>query len=69
MTARAPYFKVTDNAALDALRWMRRWDYDLSKDIGYLALKHDITKDQATGLVKRGLELERAYPSTREAAE
>jgi len=64
MTRREPYFCITDRKAIDAIEWMRRWDFDLVRDLGYLALKMSITNDQARGLVKRGLELQ-SYPETR----
>lgn len=49
----------TDADALATVEWMRRWDYCPVKDVDYVALKMSLTRDQAVGLIRRGLAAER----------
>jgi hypothetical protein len=48
-----------DATALATVEWMRRCDYCPVKDVDYVALKMSLTRDQAVGLIRRGLAAER----------
>lgn len=48
-----------DATALATVEWMRKWDFDPIKDVDYVALKLSLTRDQAVGLIRRGLAAER----------
>lgn len=49
----------TDADALQTIEWMRKWDYDPITDVDFVALKLSLTRDQAVGLIRRGLAVER----------
>lgn len=50
--------KITDKACLEALRWMRKWDYDLNRDVEFLSLKLGCTDLTASVVISRGREIE-----------
>lgn len=56
MKANKPY---TDADAETTIAWMRKWDFCPVKDVDLVALKLSLTRDQAVGLIRRGLAAER----------
>lgn len=49
---------ITDQTCLNALDWMRRWDFSFTHDIGFLAMKLGVSNTLAAIILNRGREIE-----------
>lgn len=49
---------IDDQLCVSSLHWMRRWDFSLMHDIGFLAAKLGVSNKLASIILNRGREIE-----------